>query len=353
MSHRMEAMRKAITALCVIIPTAAASSEAPTDPTIPVTVENFARAESDNYLATNAEDSGLGKLLHRREPASIEHQTIIRLNRDTLYSFGVFDLKASPVTITLPDARKRFMSMQVINEDHYVPLVAYDHQPHTITEGVAGTRYIMIAIRTLANPNDRDDLEAAHKLQDAITIRQEDKGTLELPNWDQASLKEIREALLILARHTTSFQHAFGAKGLVDPIKHLIGTATGWGGNPDRDATYVGGSVQRNDGKTVYKLRVKDVPVDGFWSISVYNAAGYFEPNPYKAYSLNNITAKKDLDGAVTVQFGGCNGQIPNCLPTTSGWNYLVRLYRPHSEILDGKWKVPQLQPVAGAGSDG
>ena len=50
----------------------------------------------------------------------------------------------------------------------------------------------------------------------------------------------------------------------------------------------------KNDGKTIYKLTVKDVPVDGFWSISVYNAKGYYEPNPQNAYTLNNITAKTE-----------------------------------------------------------
>jgi hypothetical protein len=46
-------------------------------------------------------------------------QGIIRFNRDTLYSGAVFDLDAGPVTVRLPDAGKRFMSMQVINEDQY------------------------------------------------------------------------------------------------------------------------------------------------------------------------------------------------------------------------------------------
>ena len=72
------------------------------------------RAKSDNYLAVNVKKAGLGRLAHNRESASIEDQTVIRLNRDTLYSFGVFDLAAAPVTVTLPDAGKRFMSLQII-----------------------------------------------------------------------------------------------------------------------------------------------------------------------------------------------------------------------------------------------
>jgi hypothetical protein len=28
------------------------------------------------------------------------------------------------------------------------------------------------------------------------------------------------------------------------------------------------------------------------------------------------------------------------------GWNYVVRMYRPQKEILDGTWKFPEAQPV-------
>ena len=92
---------------------------------IPVTPDNFARAESDRYLGNLAKEGGVGKFFHRREPAAIDNQTVIRLNRDTLYSSAVFDLDAGPVTITLPDPGKRFMSMQVIDEDEYTPEVDY------------------------------------------------------------------------------------------------------------------------------------------------------------------------------------------------------------------------------------
>jgi hypothetical protein len=121
--------------------------------------------------------------------ASIDNQSVIGLNRDTLYSFGVFDLAAGPVTISLRDAGKRFMSLMVIDGDHYVPFVAYDAKPHILTEKNVGTSYAVVAVRTLVNPNDPKDLDEVHELQDAIKVSQKDAGKLELPNCDQTSLE--------------------------------------------------------------------------------------------------------------------------------------------------------------------
>ena len=316
---------------------------------VPVTVDNFARAESDLYFAGMLKDSGgaIGKFAHRREPARIDNQTVIRLNRDTLYSSALFDLDAGPVTITLPDPGKRFMSMQVINEDHYVPEVVYGKGDYTLTKDKVGTRYAVAAIRTLADPLDPQDLEQVHTLQDAIKVSQTAAGKFEAPNWDQASQKRVRDALLVLSFTIPNFSKAFGTKEQVDPIRHLIGTASGWGGNPDKDATYLNITPAKNDGTTVYKLTVRDVPVNGFWSVSVYNAGGYFEKNPQNAYSTNNITAQKSPDGSIAIQFGGCDGKIPNCIPIMKGWNYAVRLYRPRAEILNGEWKFPEPQPAS------
>jgi hypothetical protein len=313
----------------------------------PVTVDNFIRAETDLYMGNIVKDGGFGKFNHRREPATIENQTVIRLNRDTLYSAAVFDLDAGPVTITMPDAGKRFMSLLVINEDHYAPAVFYGAGAHTFTREQIGTRYMVIAIRTLVNPADPKDVEQVHALQDAIKVSQKGTGKFEQPNWDAASQKKVRDALLVLGSTIPDFKKAFGTKEQVDPVRHLIGSAAAWGGNPDKEATYLNITPVKNDGSTVYKLNVKDVPVDAFWSVSVYNAAGYFEKNAYNAYSINNLTANKSGDGVITIQFGGCDGKIPNCLPITKGWNYTVRLYRPRAEILNGKWKFPEPQPAS------
>lgn len=336
----------AIQTLCLVI-ASAVLAHAAGEPA-PVTVENFTRAESDLYLAGLVKDSGgeIGKFNHRREPADIKNQTVIRLNRDTLYSSAVFDLDAGAVTITLPDAGKRFRSLQVINQDHYVPVVIYDAGDHVIDKNMAGTRYVAVAIRTLVDPVDPADIKEVHALQDAIKVSQKAKGSFEVPQWDPVSQKKVRDALLVLSSTVDSFSKAFGKKSEVDPIRHLLGTAAGWGGNPDKDATYLNFTPAKTEGAKAYKLVVKEVPVDAFWSVSVYNAQGYFEENAENAYSVNNLTAKKGADGSVTIHFGGPAEGVSNHLPITPGWNYTVRLYRPHQEILDGTWKFPEPTPV-------
>ncbi|CAN7565243.1 DUF1254 domain-containing protein [Phenylobacterium sp. LjRoot164] len=313
---------------------------------VPVTVENFTRAETDMYFAHSAAEGGFGKFHHHREPMRIDAQSVVRANRDTLYSSGVFDLDAGPVTVTMPDAGPRFMSLQVFDEDEYVIEVAYGPGAHTYTRDAVGSRYMMVGVRTLLNPDDPADLKAVHALQDAITAQQKSPGLFETPSWDPVSQKTVRDALIVLAGTLPDTRRMFGAKSDVDPLRHLIGAATGWGGNPEKDALYLTVTPPKNDGQTVHRLTVKDVPVDGFWSISVYNADGYFEKNDRNAYSLNNLTAKKNADGSVTVQFGGCADDVANCLPITPGWNYWVRLYRPRAEVLDGGWTFPDPQPV-------
>jgi hypothetical protein len=312
-----------------------------------VTVDNFGRAESDMYFARFVKEGAFGKFKHERELASIDHQTVIRLNRDTLYSFGVFDLAAAPVTVTLPDAGKRYMALQVINEDHYAQDVFYAPGKHTLTQEAVGTQYVCLAIRTFVDPNSPADVKAVHALQDAIKVEQKAVGKFEAPAFDAASLKKVREALLNLAAANGGLDSArmFGRKNEVDPVQHLIGTAAGWGGNPPYAALYSGVEPRENDGKTAYVLTVKDVPVDGFWSVSVYNQDGFFAKNAKNAYTVNNVTAKPNADGSVTIHFGG-GENTPNAIPIMPGWNYTVRMYRPRKEILDGAWKFPEAVPM-------
>jgi hypothetical protein len=144
-------------------------AQAPAPQPVGVTVENFVRAETDLYFSAVAlKEGGFGRFEHKRELSPIDHQTVIRQNRDTLYSAAVFDLDAGPVTITLPETNGRFQSLQLITEDEYTPPTIYGAGPHAITKERIGTRYVLAAVRTFVDPSSASDLAEAHRLQDAL-----------------------------------------------------------------------------------------------------------------------------------------------------------------------------------------
>lgn len=216
----------------------AVAQEARADDPVPVNADNFVRAESDLYFGNVIKDAGgVGTLLHHRDMGDIARQSVIRLNRDTLYSAIVLDLEAGPATITLPDAGERFMSLQVINEDQYTTELHYGGGSYPLSKDSVGTRYVLAGVRTLANPNDPADLAAVHALQDAIKIEQPGgPGTFEVPAWDKASQDATRKALLALANGLPDTKKMFGTKDQVDPVRRLIGAASAWGGNPEEGA---------------------------------------------------------------------------------------------------------------------
>ena len=178
-----------------------ASAQTTTSPTALVTVDNYNRAQTDVYFAGVVKNGGFGKFRHGRELAPPVQQGIVRPNRDTLYSFAVVDLDAGPVTITLPDAGKRFMGMQVVNQDQYTPATYYGAGTHTLTREMIGTRYAIAVVRFLVDFSNKEDVGQVHALQDAIKFSQERPGTFEIPNWDEASLKKVQAALMQTWNH--------------------------------------------------------------------------------------------------------------------------------------------------------
>ena len=285
-----------------------ASAETTASPAEPVTVENYNRAQTDVYFAGVVKNDGFGKFRHGRELAPIVSRGIVRPNRDTLYSFAVFDFEAGPVTVTLPDASKRFMVMQVVNEDQYSPAVFYGAGRHTLTKEGIGTRYGIVVVRMLVDPANPQDFQQIHALQDALRVSQQSPGTFEIPNWDEASLKKVHAALLQLGETISDTRRMFGAaENQVDPVRHLVGTALVWGGLPERDALYLPVTPARNDGATIHKLTVKDVPVDGLAETSIiFETAGRRMlkgfPNPVPVHRLTGV--RQEPEATLWDRFG-------------------------------------------------
>jgi len=313
-----------------------------------ITLDNLVRAETDHMIRQNIEAFGLevGQIVHQRETVDLANQPVIRMNVDTIYSSLLLDL-SEPAKITLPEIDGRYQSMHVVNQDHYMFVEA---QPGTyqLTEENVGTRFAAVSFRTFIEPSDPDDVKAAHAAQDGIVVSGGGSGPFEAPDWDIGKLAAARKALNDLAAEI-SFDSslAFGrSKDEVDPVHFLVGGIAGWAGLPARGAVYLIDAVDQNDGETPYAVTAKDVPVDAFWSITVYNADGYMEPNDLGRNNYNNVTAEPNDDGSITIHLGGCSDGRVNCIPITPGWSYAVRLYQPGREILDGSWTFPRIEPA-------
>lgn len=316
------------------------------DTTAPhVTIENYVRAESDFQLRGYIEKFDcFGRFIHSRAPYDVHNQVTVRGNRDTLYSFGVFDL-TSPLTVRMPDPGDRYQSLMTVSQDHSID-VHYSPAQVTITAEAVGTRYACVTVRTFADPTDDDDLRAAHALQDQVSVQQAETGVFEVPSWDQHEVEEMRKTAAMVGSLATDSSRFFGIKEELDPVYWTLGAAVGWGGLPAVAATYGITFPDRNDGQTPYTLDVADVPVDAFWSVTLYDAEGWMPVNDRDAYSYNSVTAEHNDDGSVTIHFGG-NPDQPNYLPIVPGWNYIFRAYRPRATILDGTWTFPQPRALA------
>ena len=319
--------------------TTASAFAADTAAPVLVNVDNFDSAQTSFEYAGIIKLAGdINQLHSNRTPTPIDKQNVIRMNRDTLYSLGVVNISKG-ATITLPDTGKRYMSLMIINNDGYVNEVFYGGGTYQLSMDKFDTPFVGVVIRTLANPEDAADLAVAHKLQDQIKVTAGSAEPFVLPNYDKASYKATLEPVLQLAKGLKRYTQTFGSRAEVNPVHFMIGTASAWGGLPDKDAQYI--NVQPNLPVGKYQITVKDVPVKGFWSISLYNAKGYFQKNDLNAYSLNNLTAKPNSDGSYTIRFGGCTKTTENCLPIMDGWNYAVRMYEPSQAIIDGSWTFP------------
>ena len=190
-----------------------------------VNVDNFVRAETDRmFAALQHRGGGVNAVLHHREPAGLDDQTVVRQNRDTLYSMAVVDI-CDGATLTLPDAAGRYLSVMVVNEDHYINRVfhdagVYERRSASSTPTTCWWRYASWSIRTIPTTSQRSTPCRTRSLLVAASAR-----PFVSPQYDTASLDTTRDALLTLGHGLTGFERAFGRREAVDPVRHLVGTA--------------------------------------------------------------------------------------------------------------------------------
>lgn len=310
---------------------------------ISVTRETFVRAETDNYFDRIARQSGgVNTFFHFRSPTPLSQQTVVRMNRDTLYSMAIVDTHGG-ATVTMPEIPAgRYASVYLTDNDHYVPFVIYEAGTHELP---GDTRYLGVGVRIqVFDPEDTDEIAMVNALQDAFTIDASSHQEFTMPDWDQDSLDALRtgfeEEFKGFDRYPSDWQ---GPRGSVNEATRHLAAAGAWGLFPEADATYIGYSGD-HDPTLAYSATYEVPENTGFWSITVYGPDGYMKSDDN---IVNSSTAQLNTDGSFTVHFGSAAlcGDQPNRVDVSEGWNFLMRVYRPGRSVLAGEYGLPRALP--------
>ena len=296
---------------------------------VPVTLDNYKTAESDLAFNNVTKFVGTGQFLHFTvEAFDLDNQTVVRMNRDTIYSGAIVNVSEG-ATVTLPESDGRYMSAMIVQNDHYIDQVFKTPGEHAIE---ADTEFVMVALRIRANPSDPEDGDKIRALQQATKISANANKPHVMPNYDMEQLVALRNELAAEAAEKGSLKNMQGARGTIDERMHLLGTAAGWGLLPDANASYL--AYGQEDGQGCFQATYAVPPFNepGFFSITMYDSDGWIFSD---RAMLNEYNIEFNDDGTFDANFGECGDNAKNNLPVVDGWNFLMRVYEPRLEELD------------------
>jgi hypothetical protein len=325
-----------------------AASEAPnfaaihaddTGEKIPVTLENYEVAESDLAFYNVTKLVGMNTFFHFPTGAfDLDNQTVVRMNRDTYYSGAIIDTTQG-ATVTIPETNGRYLSVMVVQNDHYIDQVFLEPGTHEIT---SDTDFAMVALRIRANQSEPGDDEAIAALRAGVKLAVGGNASHVRPNYDMEQLVALRDELTVEGTKLGTLMGMQGAHGTIEPMMHLYGTAIGWGLLPDAQAQYLGSPKFANDGCYMASYSAPPFNTPGFFSITIYDADGWIYTEDG---ILNEFNMSLNDDGSFDAYFGEC-GDVDNNLPTVDGWNYILRIYEPRLDELQ-EFRLPEMKKIS------
>jgi hypothetical protein len=336
----MKLLRAARAACLVLI----ASTGFAAEPTI-VTRENFVRAETDRMFSDFLKlTGGVNRWHHIRRPTPLDQQTVVRMNRDTLYSVAIVDTSEGGTIMLPPSPDGRYMSVHFIDNDHYDLGVISAPGVHALPKGKG---HVAAAVRIqVFNPNDAKEMAVVNAWQDRLAVQAKGAKAFKPGIWDKTSMDALRAELEVGARRFPNFEKAMMPRGKANPEQRLYAAASGWGLLPGTEATYF--SYPGGHPITVCRTATYSVPKNrAFWSITVYDAKGFIAS---ENSIVNSSTVKLNSDGTFTVFFGSKElcGDVRNRIDTPEGWNFMMRVYRPDPSVLNGGYALPPTIAVKG-----
>ena len=315
-----------------------------------VTKALYPRAETARQILAAQSGVGVNKFLHNPTLAPTDNQPVVRMNRDAYYSKAVVNVSEG-ATITLPDVPEgAYISMQPVTEDHRPQAMSYG--PGTYELATHTGSHLIVIIRLDSNFSPAH----AKKYQQDIVITAGSDKPFYTPQYEKSSFSRVENQLKAdivnlvkkegrLALSTSLFSSPTDeTRGLYRPEKNQVAAAIGWGGALAKDNIY---ETSPNFPATgCYQLTFEDPKNKHFWSITVYNKAGFMFND---VANVNSYHAKANADGTYTVSMG-CGQQSPNNIPieNDSGvFSITARHYGPSERVLkDGYRLVPLIKKV-------
>ena len=312
-----------------------------------VTSASYPTDETSHQMLKNQDLVGVNKFLHKRKLTPTDEQPVVRMNRDTYYTFAVIDVSEG-ATITTPAVPEgKYMSIQPGTENHRIQPMFYGPGTFELTTHTGSHLYVVVRLDATFTE------EEAAKLQDQMTINAKSNKLFKAEPVNQESFKTVEDNLkaqmpAIAKRDgVNALRGMFTAPDdesnkLFTQEKYEVGAAIGWGGAQIVDNIYeVSGNYPAD---TCHNATFEDPKNKAFWSITVYDKAGFMFND---LANLSSNSATPNDDGTYTISFG-CGEDAPNNIATANDsgvFNLGIRHYQPSDMVsVDGFRILPTVK---------
>ena len=309
------------------------------------TPETYPTIETARQLLLAQERAKVNLFAHTRKLTPTDDQPVVRMNRDTYYSFAVVDVSKG-ATVTLPPVPEgKYISVQPVTEDHRIQPMSYGSGTYQLATHFGSHLYLIVRLDSTLSQ------EEANALQDAMVIDAASAEPFLAEPVDKDAFETVERSLreklaeLATADPGNVAKGMFTAptddsRGLYTFDKYTVGAAVGWGGAQLRDNLYE--SSPDYPAKGCYEATFEDPDNGAFWSFTIYDKKGFMFND---VAHMSSDIASPNTDGTYTVRFG-CGENAANNVPITNEtgvFNFVVRHYIPSERVRDKGYRLAPL----------
>ncbi|MCF6186138.1 MAG: DUF1254 domain-containing protein [Desulfobulbaceae bacterium] len=305
-----------------------------------ITKDNFIHADSTRAYLKELDKTGKVNVIRpERALITADTQDVIRMNRDTLYTRIILDVKGGASITTKPYDGYQNINILDINHSQIASLngsgtLKIDES--MLTKGQHA--YVIVRTGLLRKLSEKEMFAQAHKAQDNISIAVNSTEPFEPSvKYDFNTLDTVKYKILsdfALNPKPHVIQNGFGTMKDRDPEAARTVVAIGWGALSGENAVYA--PFTGNKEKCSYTMRKPDLNYKehGFFSFTIYNFDGYVATINY---AINSDAMVANADGTYTVTFLASGEPVKegekNIVRTPRGkmWTGVLRNYYPNN----------------------